>query len=172
MAQQIALIIAHQGFQPVEYGVPKNILETAGIKVVTVSDVPGVALSKSGDEVAVNLTIPEINPEDYGGIFLIGGPGALSHLDTEATYDLMRRAAVSGKPWGAICIAPRILAHAGLLTDKRVTGWNDDGELESLLVESKALYDRASCVIDGKLITADGPGSAREFGEAILKQLS
>lgn len=172
MTKNIALIIAHRGFQPIEYGEPKKVLENAEYQVTTVSDQPGTAVSKFGDKVDVALSVADMNPDDYDGIFLIGGPGALEHLDNETTHAIVRRAAASGKPWGAICIAPRILAHANVLEGKRATGWNIDGELPEILAAAGAAYASEPCVEDGRLITADGPESARLFGEAIVRQLA
>ncbi len=171
MAKKVALVVAHEGFQPMEYGEPKKVLETAGVTVVTVSDRPGVAISKLGDTVAVDTTLSEMNPAEYDGIFLIGGPGAIKHLADKKTYEIMKKAAASGKPWGAICISPRILAEAGLLQGKRITGWNNDDELEKISMSAGAWYVREPVVVDGTLITADGPESAKEFGEAILINL-
>ena len=172
MTKNIALIIAHQGFQPIEYGEPKKVLESAEYRVTTISDQAGTAVSKSGDKVDVTLAVADMNPDDYDGIFLIGGPGALEHLDNETTYAIMRRAAASGKPWGAICIAPRILARAGVLEGRRATGWNIDGELPEILAAAGATYVAEPCVEDGEFVTADGPESAKLFGEAIVRQVS
>lgn len=168
----IALIIAHQGFQPIEYGEPKKILEAAGHTVVTVSDMPGPATSKFGDTTDVDMTVADLKPAEYDGIFLIGGPGALVHLDSTAVHGIMHAAAASGKPWGAICIAPRILAHAGLLQGKRATGWNDDNEVLEIFSSAGATYVKRPCVEEGSLITADGPESAKLFGEAIARHIS
>ena len=43
----------------------------------------------------------------------------------------MQQAYKAGKIVGAICYSPRILAKAGILKDKKATGWNDDHELEA-----------------------------------------
>ena len=171
MSKKVALVVAHEGFQPIEYGEPKKMLETAGVTVVTVSDQPGTAVSKVGDSVAVDVSLSDMNPSEYDGIFLIGGSGALKHLNDIKTHEVMKKAAASNRPWGAICISPRILAEAGLLQGRHFTGWNHDNELEKIAMSAGAWYARESVVVDGTLITADGPESAKEFGEAILVNL-
>ncbi len=40
-----------------------------------------------------------------------------------------------------------------------------------ILQDQKALYQPENVVIDGKIITADGPGSAQAFALAIVKAL-
>ena len=166
--KKILFIIAHNDFQPIEYNVPKQILAQAGIEVVTVSDKSGVATAaQTGEKVLVDKTLEEIKDADYDGVFFIGGPGALEHLDDEKSYRLVREISQSGKLWGAICISPRILAKAGVLQGKEVTGWDGDGELAGILSSAGAKYIHQSVVVDGKLITAAGPRSAEEFGRKI-----
>lgn len=191
MIQKIVLlIIAHAGFHPVEFGLTRKILEEAGIKVVVASDRSGLAHSKPSDnhakictdpncpkviedypqyaQIAVDCLIANCDLSKFDGFFIIGGPGAAEFLDTPETYAVMQKIAASGKPFGAICISPRILAHAGLLQDKKATGWNGDNKLEQILMEHGAQYIDEPVVIDGTLITANGPQSAAEFGTAIV----
>ena len=136
----VLLIIASQGFQPMEYGQPKKILEANGIKVVTASNKPGTATAKDGTKAHINITTDKVKVEDYSGIFLIGGSGALENLDNEITYKIIQQAKELDKPFGSICISTRILANAGVINGKKVTGWNGDGELDAILKNSGAIY--------------------------------
>lgn len=175
MVKSVVLIIASRGYQPVEYENTRTALEEAGINVVVASDAKGTARSKPvpgfPDSSPVDIIIPEIDPAQYGGIFLIGGPGALEHLDNETTRKFMQKVAKEGKPFGAICISPRILAFAGLLGGKKATGWDDDGELAALFKKHGVDYVKEPVVIDGKIITAEGPTAATAFGQAIASVL-
>lgn len=170
--KKVLLIIAHTGFQPVEYGGTKKALSAGGLEVVTGSNVPGPAISKTGEEQMIEVTLNEVKTENYDGIFFIGGPGALDNLNNDESYRIIHEIVESEKPWGAICIAPRILAEAGVLDGKKVTGWNGDGELPEILEEAGAMYVPEHVVMDRNLITADGPESAEEFGKAILSKLA
>ena len=75
-------------------------------------------------------------------------------------------------PYGAICVSPRILAKAGVLHGKRATGWDEDGKLKYVFEKRDVVYEYAPVVTDGRIVTADGPASAKEFGEAIAAVLS
>lgn len=170
--KKVALVIASQGFQPVEYGDTKKSLEEAGIQVVTVSDKAGQAESKDGDFVAVDLLLSEMKVEDYDAVYFIGGPGALECLDNQESNRVLNEAMILQKPYGAICIAPRILAKANVLVGKKATGWNNDGELPTIFANNNVEYQAGSVVQDGKIITADGPAAAKEFGRTIAHLLN
>lgn len=168
--KKVLLVIAFEGFQPDEYSQPKQLLEAAGVTVVTASDKMGEAISKwERLRVKVDLTLDDVKVDDYDGVFFIGGPGALAHLDNELSYKIAN--SILDKVHGAICISPRILAHAGVLKGKKATGWDLDGELSGILTSAGAEYVKKSVVVDGNLITADGPEAAVEFGKAIVKLL-
>lgn len=168
--KKVALVIASNGFQQTEYGVPKEMLSNDGIKIITVSDKPTVAIAKDKSVVDVDITIDQVNPLDLDGFFLIGGPGALEHLDTPKVHDLLNQFEILKKPYGAICISPRILAHAGVLMGKKATGWNEDQQLEQIFKKHGVTYiSDKPVVIDNLVITATGPNAAEEFALAILQ---
>lgn len=169
---KVLFIVAHEGFQPIEYSDPKEILQDGGVEVFTASNLPGTAKAAyGGEDVSVDLLVRDIKVADYDGIFFIGGPGALENLDNEESYDLAKKMSNGGKLWGAICISPRILAHAGVLKNKKVTGWDDDDELGQILTDVGAQYIHEAVVVDKKLITASGPRAAAEWGRKILENL-
>jgi protease I len=189
----VLLIVAYQGYQPIEYGYTRQELEKAGIKVIISSTIAGNASAQPSEAHAkqcndsvcgkavkeypeyatasIDLVLKNVNPARYDGIFIIGGPGALEFLDNQATYTLMQEFAKKDKPFGAICISPRILAKAGLLSGKKATGWNGDHKLEDIFKEHHVQYIKQPVIVDGNLITADGPSSAHEFGRAIVARL-
>jgi protease I len=167
----ILFVVSHQGYQPVEYFVPKKLLEQAGFHIVTASDQEGVATANDDSTTPVDILIQEANSNDYDGIFFIGGPGALEHLDNEHSYKLISSAVENKKIVGAICVSTRILAHAQALKNKRATGWNGDNALGGIYKEYDVQYVPKDVVVDGLIITATGPSVAREFGEQIITLL-
>jgi len=80
---------------------------------------------------------------------------------------------LQGKVLAAICIAPGILAAAGVLNNKKVTVWSSamDKSFIRILEKSGAKYLDKSVVSDGKIITASGPDAAQEFAQAIIDRL-
>lgn len=170
--KKILLFIASEGYQPLEYSESKRILEDAGHEVITVSDKLGVAQAAyDGSSTKVDLNLNDVSIESGDALFLVGGPGALDYLDNEKTYKLLQAWQKTGKLYGAICISPRILAHAGVLKNKKATGWDGDGELASIFEKALVEYVREGVIVDGNVVTGNGPEVAEEFGEAIVEAL-
>ena len=168
MAKKVAMFIAFQGFRDEEYTEPKRILEAAGVKVTTVSTAKGLARGKFRVTAQVDKTIDEIDPADYDALTLVGGPGALEHLDNGKVHKLFQQAVAQGKVVGAICISPVVLAHAGLLKGKKATVFPDGAEE---LEKAGAAYTGADMTVDGLLVTADGPVPAKKYGAALAELL-
>ncbi len=168
MTKKIAMFIAFQGFRDEEYIEPKKILEAAGIRVDTVSTAKGQAQGKFRLTAQVDKVVDEVKAGDYDALALVGGPGALEHLDDPKVHGLFREAMAAGKVIGAICISPVVLAHAGLLKGRTATCFPDGApELE----KAGAKFTGADLEIDGKLITASGPVPARKYGRALVEAL-
>ncbi len=69
---------------------------------------------------------------------------------------------------GAICIAPSILARAGLLDGIRATAFPSQ---EADLRAHGAFWTPDAVAVDGRIVTANGPHSAEQFGESMVRLL-
>lgn len=171
----VALFISATGFQPVEYQNTRTALEAAGIRVIIASDnrnAMGNAIATDGSVVHVDYLISNLQDDHCAGLALIGGGGALDHLDSNDVIEATQRAIAAKKVVGAICIAPRILAKAGILTGKRATGWDGDNKLAEIFeAHAVKLNTKKAVVADGNIVTAQGPAAATEFGETLAKLL-
>ena len=165
------MIIAFEGYQQVEYLIPKKTFEHAGFKVITASNKPGMATAKDKSQTKVDSSIEDAVAADYVAVVVVGGPGAMDNLDNQITYQLLTQAFDLQILIGAICIAPRILAHATILTDIAATGWDDDNNLKALYDEYGVVYIEAPVVHDENIITATGPHAAQQFADTIVATL-
>lgn len=164
----VLLIIAQNGFRDEEYFKPKQILEEAGYKVVTASKQKGIARGKLGGTTQADIGLSDVNVDEYGAVVFVGGPGAADYFTDKTALSLAKEAYEKNKVVGAICIAPGILARAGILKGKKATVY--PSELETLK-DSGAICINRSVVVDGKIVTADGPDAAEAFGKEIVKLL-
>ena len=173
IAKKVAMIIAFENFKDEEYFVPKEVLERAGIEVVTVSNSKGTAQGVSGGQALVNISLDELKIADYDGMVFVGGPGCLKNLDNQTSYQVAQETVNHDKVLAAICISPVILAKAGVLKGKKATVWSsalDKGPIKTLQ-ENGAIYQDQKVVVDGQIITGNGPGAAEEFGQVIVQAL-
>ena len=164
-------IIAQESYQEIEYGVPKEILEDAGIEVITASKKVGTCNGKLGGSTQAKISIDDVDVNDYDAIIFIGGPGAIKYQHDVQAHLTAQEAVNREKILAAICIAPTILAYADVLEGKKATVWNEDGHQGELLENQGAEYVKEDLVVDGKLITANGPKAAEKFGKKILEML-
>ena len=171
MAQKkVLFIVAFDGFQQIEYAVPRKLLIDAGCDVITASNKAGVAIAKDGSSAKVNITLREVHVPDYAGIIFVGGPGTMENLDTGESYTIAREAYEMKIPIGAICLATRVLVNSGVLRGKKATGWNEDGKFAELCQKEEVQYQKnEAVVIDQNIITAVGPSAAEMFGNGFLK---
>ena len=135
---------------------------------------PEQAMVKDGQLACMKQLIerPIVPGYPVDGIFFIGGPGALEHLDNNTSYKIAQETFFQNKPIGAICIATRILAKAGVLHDKYATGWNEDGELDQIFAENNVIYvPEEKVVVVDNVITATDPSVAKDFGKHIVEML-
>lgn len=171
--RKIAMIIAFRDFRDEEYFIPKQTLESSGAKITTVSNSLGKAIGKLGGDTEVDVLLKDFNPGNYNAILFIGGPGAAKYIDDETYHKIVRETVQNNKILGAICIAPAILAKAGVLDGKKATVWSSvmDKSAVKILEEGGANFQPDSVVSDGKIITADGPGAAKGFAQKIIEVL-
>jgi len=172
--KKVAIVMAFKDFRDAEYFVPKEIFEKFGATVTAVSTKKGTALGADGGDVEVDLTLEELKPADFDGIVFIGGPGALKELDNEKSYSLIKETVSKNKVLGSICISPVILAKARVLKGKRATVWSsalDRGPIK-ILKENGVIYVPEEVVIDGKIVTANGPDASEEFGTKLVGVLT
>lgn len=166
-SKRVIMIIAPENFRDEEYFDTREALERKGIdvKVASLSNPAISGIDKK--EVEVDLLLPQVT-EDFDAIVFVGGGGAKVYFDNEKALELARIFYEQGKTVGAICIAPIILGHAGILKDKKATCWEGGAkDLEDFGVE----YSASDIEIDENIITANGPKSSEKFGTAIAESL-
>jgi protease I len=163
----VLMVIAKENFRDEELFVPKKMFEENGIKVTVASTVTSTVTGMLKGKIKPDVLLNDVEVEDYDAVVFVGGVGAQMYYDDETAHNIARDAAEQDKVLSAICIAPNILAKAGVLKDKNATCWDS-----AILKEMGAKHQRENVVTDGKIITANGPDAAGEFAEAILKTLS
>lgn len=172
--KKILMVVAFSNFRDEEYFEPKKIFEKNGFLVETISSKTGKAISTDQNTVDISKTPADIDPDEYLAIVFVGGPGMVKELDNASFQRLAKEFYNRNKLVAAICIAPALLAKAGILENKRATVWSSSADQSALKIfeEKGVIYEDKPVVRDGFLITANGPQAAQDFGEAIVNYLN
>lgn len=157
-----------KGFEELEALAPVDVLRRAGITVKIVG-VTGKRVSGShGISVNCDITVSEAVFEDIDGIILPGGMPGTTNLEANETVNkFIDFAAENGKIIGAICAAPMILGHKGLLYGKNAVCYTG---FEKELTGAHVL-DRPAAR-DGNIITGWGAGGAMDFALLYLEAIT
>ena len=162
------LIIAPKNFQDEEYTKIKNILESAGVKVTVAASSTKIAQGMYAKKVTPTLNIKDAKATDYDTIIFIGGTGSTIYKSDPFAHSLAIESVKNKKVLGAICLAPTILAKAGIMNNKKATV-SPAGI--HILKKAGANYTGKMVTVDGNIITGSGPKASTAFGNAILDAL-
>lgn len=146
-----------------------DLLTRAGIEVVTAGLDEKIVIASRGIKLVPDKILDDVLEEEFDMIVLPGGlPGADYLNNDPRIQSLVKKMAAEDKYTAAICAAPRVLATAGLLDGKTVTSF--PGALDNFPVKNMNYVDDA-VVLDGKIITSRGPGTAMDFALMLIELL-
>ena len=163
-----ALIISADNFEDSELLVPYYRLKEAGVEVTVASLSQGAIKGKHGYEVAVDKTLDEVNPDDYGILVLPGGAAPALVREEPKALEIAQSFFARSKPVAAICHGPQILISAGLLQGRRATCYKS---VVDELKKAGALYEDREVVVDANLITSRQPDDLPAFMRETMKLL-
>jgi protein deglycase len=159
-----------EGFEEIEAVTVVDLLRRAGIEVRMASLAGRQVTGSHGIRIEADITLDAADVADYDMIVLPGGMPGADHLKNDArVVSLLQRFAAAGLYTAAICAAPGVLAHAGLLEGRAATSF--PGFLRPDSAPGLTLAD-AAVVVDGTVITSRGPGTAIEFSLALIELLA
>jgi 4-methyl-5(b-hydroxyethyl)-thiazole monophosphate biosynthesis len=161
------LIPLAQGCEELEAVTVIDILRRAGITVVTAGLDDQPVKASRGVVLIPDTTLDEAVKQSFDMVVLPGGLPGADHLDNDPRiHQLLKNMQQQGKYVAAICAAPKVLANAGLLTNKSATAY--PGVLEDM--PDMHLVD-APVVKDGQIVTSRGPGTAMDFALELIELL-
>lgn len=166
--KKVLMVIPPKDFRDVEYIEPRQAIENSGAEVKVASIQGGIAIGAEGAEARIDLTVSEVEVENFDAVVFVGGSGMAQIINDESLQVLAKKFYNAGKSTAAICVAPAILAKAGILSGKKATAWPG---VKADLERAGAVYTGDSVTVDDKIITGSGPAAAKEFGGKIVENL-
>ena len=163
------LVPLAEGFEEIEAVTVVDLLRRAGVEVRTAALGALSVTGSHGITVQADMALDAARAFDFDMIVLPGGMPGADHLKKDARVTaLLRQFSAAGRYTAAICAAPSVLAHAGLLEGRAATsfpGFLDAGSAPGIRLRQDAV------VIDGKVVTSRGAGTAMDFGLALVEVL-
>ncbi len=166
--KKVLMVIAASNFRDEEYAEPRSVLESAGVRVAVACSTLNTARGKLGLQVKPDILLSNVREADYDGIVFVGGGGSQEYFESPDAHKLAQNFFGHGKLTSAICIAPSILANAGLLKAKKATSFPSSKETLQL---KGAVFTGTGVERDGTIVTGSGPEAAKQFGEKLVEVL-
>ena len=165
MIPQVLVPLAH-GFEEIEATCPIDLLKRAEVEVVLAScETELEVCGRSGIIIRTDQFLMETKPDRFDLLVIPGGPAVFELRKNKAILSLIQEFADRQRPIAAICAAPLLLKDAGLLSNKSITGHG------CIVEELPQIITEQAVVIDGKIITSRGAGTAVEFGLSLVELL-
>ncbi len=165
--KKIAVHLA-AGFEEIEAITIIDVLRRAEFEVVVISMSDELFVLGSHQILVVADQI--FKNVDYKAIDMIILPGGMPGSKNLDQHDGLKKQILefseNDKPIGAICAAPLVLGHLGLLNGKRVVCYPGfENELFGATVLDQAI------MVEGNIITGRGVGAALKFSLKIVEML-
>lgn len=162
--RRMLFVVAGRDFNETEYLIPRTILEAGGAEVRVAGPGREDCIGDNGMRVHPDVRHRDANPNEYDAIVFIGGDGMRSFLSCAVCQRMARAAFDAGRIVAAICIAPSILAEAGILAGISTAAWPTE---MSNLRHHGAKISRHSVSREGRIVTAATPSDASSFADQI-----
>jgi len=155
------------GFEEIEALATVDVLRRAEIDTILAGLRPGQVVSARKVNILPDESIDTLKADDFDMIILPGGRTGTSNLIADVRIArLLKEFDAGGKLIGAICAATTVLAETGIIRGKRVTCYPSYSN-----ALGGAHYEDKPVVVDGNIITSQGPGTAIAFALAIVTRL-
>lgn len=155
-----ALVPLAPGFEELEAVTLIDLLRRADVRVTVAGIADGPVTGSRKTVIQPDAVLTDQAGKTFDLIALPGGlPGADNLAADDTLGRLLRDQARSERLIAAVCAAPRVLATHGLLAGRRATGF--PGALDDFDLPDSEFVDEP-VVVDGRLITSRGPGTAMD----------
>ncbi len=159
-----ALIPLADGVEEMEAVIITDVLRRAGWDVVTAGLEKGVVTASRGVRLQPDVLWSDVCGQVYDMLIIPGGVEGVRRLCEDSTVlDTVRRYYRQDRWLAAICAGPLVLETAGILRGRRVT--SHPAVIEKIKTAS---VEASPVVMDGRLVTSRGPGTALMFALALV----
>lgn len=166
-----AMILLAPGFEDLEAVTVIDLLRRAKFQVAVISLREDEVTGARGTQIRTDGNIALLDRHDVFDLVVLPGgqPGTDNLAADPRVISLITNQAATGRWVAALCAAPKVLAKAGLIKDKRITHY--PGALTPAEQQGATVTDHP-VEVDGKLITGRSPGAAMDFALTVIEQIA
>jgi len=166
--KKVVMIIACKNFRDEELSEPRKALESAGAEVTVASTSREGCKGMMGMQITPDTMVGDLDADEFDAAVFVGGTGSAALYDDGDVLEFAKAADTEGLVIGAICLAPGILARAGILKGLKATSY-DSPAARKAFEEGGATWTGEKVTVDGVVVTANGPEAASEFGAKLVE---
>ncbi|HMN14435.1 MAG TPA: DJ-1/PfpI family protein [Bellilinea sp.] len=166
---KVLMVIAPRAFRDEELFETRNELQKCGHEITLASTQTAPCNGMMGGVAKPDILLERANSADYDAVVFVGGSGTPVLYENKDAHRIATEMHTEGKLVSAICLAPVILAKAGMLENRKATVFYS---AQHLIKEHGAEYTAEPVTVDGRIVTGNGPAAATTFGQALCEQLA
>src|ERR1041385_332689 len=164
-------ILAMDGVEKAELTEPRKALEQAGAQTTLFSPKKGKIQSLNhmdrADEIDVEATLDQADPENFDAVLLPGGAVNADHLRVQPrAQEFVRAMDRQGKPIAVICHGPWLLVSAGLLKGRRLTSYHT---IQDDIRNAGGNWQDSEVVRDSNWVSSRQPSDIPMFNRAMIE---
>ncbi|MCF7544269.1 DJ-1/PfpI family protein [Pseudomonas petrae] len=175
------LMLLANGVEPLEMAAITDVLGWADLLGDHPLELINAGLRKQivstfGITISPSFLLSDLDLNTFDALALPGGfepSGFYEEALSEPFLATIRHFVDAGKIVASVCVSSVCLGAAGALRGRNATTYHQEGgKRKNQLVETGAHFVDRPIVVDGRIITSSGPGTATEVAFQLLTQLT
>jgi protease I len=169
LVKSILIVIAPENFRDEEFKEPNELFTKSGAKISIASTDTLPAKGMLGMIVKPDIRFEQVVVDSFDVLIVVGGTGCKSLWDNKMLHSIVGKFNEANKTIAAICIAPVVLARAGILKDIEVTAFPS---VKDDINKCGGCFLETEIAVCNNIITGSGPKAAKAFAETILSEIA
>lgn len=169
-----AVVLTADKFEDMEVFFPVFRLMEEGWKVDIAAPKKQELNGENGYALMPDLTIDEVNPEDFDLLIIPGGspdgaPATVRKI--KKAREITKSFFQKNKPVASICHGPWLLADSDVIKGRHLTSFWHDGVPEDVK-KMGGIWEDKEVVVDGNLVTSRYPMDLPDFMRELMKLIA
>jgi protease I len=166
--KKIAVFVANY-YEELEFWYPLLRMKEEGADVSAIGPKKETYKGKNGLPATADYTIDQVDAKSFDALIIPGGYSPDHMRRSLKMIEFVKQMHAADKPIAAICHAGWMLISAGIVNNRRVTGYFS---IKDDLVNAGAIWADDEVIVDGNLMTSRSPNDLPAFCRTIIEKLA